>query len=262
MPGADRVETRTLIGLALGGLGSIAVAIALVPLRDEIDNANLALILVLVVVLAAIIGGRWAAAVAAVVATMAFDFFLTKPFVSMRIDSSDDIETVLLLLVVGLVVGEVAARGRASRRERERAADAIARVQRVADQVATGAPIEAIAESVKYEVTGLLQLHDCWLELAPYHWPLPTLERAGTLPATEHRFMANGFTLPKDGVQLPVLEAGHEVARLVLIGDAEHAVTLDERVLAVALADQLGAAFASASPEQVAAVDETTNEPE
>ena len=112
----DGVESRTLIGLAVGGLGSIAVALALVPFRDQIDNANLALILVLVVVLAAILGGRLAGAVAAVVATMAFDFFLTKPFVSMRIDSSDDIETVLVLLAVGLIVGEVAARGRASRR--------------------------------------------------------------------------------------------------------------------------------------------------
>jgi hypothetical protein len=254
------VESRTLIGLALGGLGSIAVAIALVPLRDQIDNANLALILVFVVVLAAIVGGRWAGAFAAVVATMAFDFFLTKPFVSMRIDSSDDIETVLILLAVGLVVGEVAARGRASRRARERAADAIARVHRVADQVATGTPIEQIARSVKAEMTGLLQLHDCWLELAPYHWPLPTLGRAGTLPSTDHRYSNNGFTFPKDGLQLPVLDAGREVARLVLIGDPEHPVTIEERVLAVALADQLGAAFASASAEEVAAIDDSTSE--
>ena len=44
--------------IAIGGLAPIAVAMLLVPLRDEIDNANLALILVLVVVVVASLGGR------------------------------------------------------------------------------------------------------------------------------------------------------------------------------------------------------------
>jgi hypothetical protein len=57
------------------------------------------------------------------------------------------------------------------------------------------------------------------------------------------------FVLPEYGVQLPVLEAGREVARLVLIGDPAVAVTLEDRVVAVALADQLGSAFAMARPE-------------
>ena len=37
-----------------------------------------------------------------------------------------------------------------------------------------------------------------------------------------------------------MVERGREVARLVLLGDPEVAVTLEERVVAVALADQLG----------------------
>ena len=96
--------------IALGGLAPIAVAIVLVPLRDEIDNANLALILVFVVVIAAILGGRRAGAVAAVTSTLAFDFFLTRPFLSARVESADDIETLLILLAVGLLVGELASR--------------------------------------------------------------------------------------------------------------------------------------------------------
>jgi hypothetical protein len=63
-------DTRTLVGLAIAGIGAIAVAVLLVPLRDDIDTSNLALILVVVVVLAAIVGNRLAAALAAVVATM------------------------------------------------------------------------------------------------------------------------------------------------------------------------------------------------
>jgi hypothetical protein len=244
-------DERRLAGLAFGGLGSVAVAIALVPLREEIDNANLALILVLVVVCAAIVGGRAAGAVAAVGATLSFDFFLTRPFVSMRIDSADDIETVMILLAVGLIVGEVAARGRRFRRDRDRAAAAIGRVHRVAERVSTGAPVDEIARVVKDEVIALLRLRDCWLELAPFQWPLPTLERAGTIQMAEHRWFGGGFAIPEYGLQLPVVESGREVARLVLVGDPDRSVTLDERVVAIALADQLGSVFASASSEDL-----------
>jgi hypothetical protein len=249
-------DGHTLVGVAVGGLGSIAVSVALSPFRNDIDNANLALILVFVVVCAAIVGGRAAGAVAAITATLSFDFFLTRPFVSMRIESADDIETVLILLAVGLVVGEVAARGRRSRRDRERAAEAILRVHRVAEKVATGDPLVEIARAVRSELSALLMLRDCWLELSPFQWPLPRLERAGTIEADEHRWLGRGFAMPEFGVQLPVLEGGREVARLVLIGDPDVAVTLEERVVAVALADQLGSAFAVASTDERARVAE------
>jgi hypothetical protein len=252
----EGIDGHKSVGVVIGGLGSIAISVLLVPLRSHIDNANLALILVFVVVCAAIVGGRTAGAVAAITATLSFDFFLTRPFVSMRIDSADDIETALILLAVGLVVGEVASRGRRSRRDRERAADAIARVHRVAERVATGAPLDEVARTVKAELAALLRLNDCWLELPPFQWPLPRLERAGTIQADEHRWFEGGFAIPEFGVQLPVVGGGHEVARLVLIGDRDVAVTIDERVIAVALADQLGSAFAVASEADLARVAE------
>jgi hypothetical protein len=244
------------VGIVVGGLGSIAVSLVLVPFRSRIDNTNLALILVFVVVCAAIVGGRAAGAVAAITATLSFDFFLTKPFSSMRIESADDIETALILLAVGLVVGEVAARGRRARRDRERAADAISRVHRVAERVANGAPLYETVRAVRSEVAALLRLNDCWLELPPFQWPLPKLERAGTIEGEEHRWFEGGFAMPEYGVQLPVVEGGREVARLVLIGDPAVAVTIDERVVAVALADQLGSAFALGSEADLARIAE------
>ena len=45
-----------------------------------------------------------------------------------------------------------------------------------------------------------------------------------------------------------MLQAGTEVARLVLMGNPEVSVTIEERVVAVALADQLGSALAMAGP--------------
>jgi K+-sensing histidine kinase KdpD len=267
---ADTLDGRRFTALALGGLGALLVALVLVPFRDDIDNANLALLLVLVVVIAAVLGGRGSAVVAAITATMAFDFFLTEPYNSMRIESADDVETAIIMLTVGLLVGEVAARGRRFRRERERAADAIGRVHRVAALIAASGPLDrdrrldAVVDAVRSELTALLRLRDCHLEYAPFRWPLPRLERSGTIETTEHEHAGAGFVLPEWGVQLPVLDAGREIARFVLMGDPQVPVTIEERVVAVALADQLGSAFSMAGPVELkrlvaaAAADEAT----
>lgn len=127
MPPAEERQASTVVGLAVGAVGAIAVAALVVPFRDDLDSANLALILVLVVVIAAILGGRRAGALAAITATLSFDFFLVRPYLSMEIESTDDIETALILLGVGLLVGQVASRGRRSRRGREQAVEAIDR---------------------------------------------------------------------------------------------------------------------------------------
>jgi len=254
MPRRAAGNDNALVGMAIGLLGPIVVAAVLVPVRGHIDNTNLALILVLVVVIAAIVGGRRAGAVAAISATLAFDFFLARPYLSMNIESSDDTETVLILLGVGLLVGQVASRGRRSQRERERAADAISRVHRVADVVARGEPIDDVVALVTREVRELLSLHDCWLEFPPFVYVMPRLERGGTIAQSEHRWFEDGVALSEDGVELPVLEQGTAVARLVLIGNPDVAVTIEERVVAVALADQLGAALALAGPDERARI--------
>jgi hypothetical protein len=250
MQTTDRGQANRLVGLAFGALAPIVVSLILVPFRDELDNANLALILVLVVVVAAILGGRGAGALAAVMATLSFDFFLTRPFLSMDIETSDDIETVLILLGVGLLVGEMASRGRRSQRGRERAAEAILRVHRVADVIAQGGAVDDVVGSVTRELRALLSLHDCWLEFHPFVYVMPCLERGGTIDESEHHYFDGGLALSEDGTELPVLEQGEQVARLVLIGNPEVAVTLEERVVAVALADQLGTALALAGPAE------------
>jgi len=241
-------QVRTVVGIAFATLGPVVVALLLVPIRSEVDNANLALILVLVVVVAAIIGGRRAGAVAAVMTTISFDFFLTKPYLSLKVETSNDVETVLILLGVGLLVGAVASRRRRAERERDQAADAITHVHRVADLVARDVSLADVADAVRRELRDLLSLHDCFLEFPPFLYVMPRLERGGNVDASEQRWFASGIALSPDGVELPVLARGTETARFVLIGDPEVAVTIEERVAAVALADQLGTALALADP--------------
>jgi hypothetical protein len=167
---------------------------------------------------------------------------------SLKVETSNDVETVLILLGVGLLVGAVASRRRRAERERDQAADAIAHVHRVADLVARNAPLDEVADAVARELRTLLSLHDCFLEFPPFLYAMPRLERGGNVGASEQRWFASGIALSADGVELPVLERGDETARFVLVGNPEVAVTIEERVAAVALADQLGTALALSDP--------------
>ncbi len=87
------------IAIGLGGL--------LVTVRDRIGNTNVALVLVVVIVIAASLGGRRAGLMTAAVACLSFNFFHSQPHYTLRVHSDNDIWTIGLLFVIGLVVGEV-----------------------------------------------------------------------------------------------------------------------------------------------------------
>jgi hypothetical protein len=231
-------------GWTLAVLGPIAVGAVLVPLRDELVSTNLALILVVVVVLAAIAGGRGPGAVAAVIAALSYDFFLTRPYLSLTIDSADDVETTIILLAIGLIVGQLVTITRRSRTAASRGADEVARLHRVAEQAAGGASLADLVAAVEAELTGLLALERCTFERPPHGPPLPRLERGGAVVGGARHVVGGEFVLPADGVELPVLGRGTQYGRLVLVPKAGHGVSLEERVVAVALSDQLGAALA------------------
>src|SRR5580704_12889660 len=58
----------------------VATAALLIPWRGQLDAADNALFLVVVIVAVASTGRRMAAAVAALVSALSFDFFLTRPY--------------------------------------------------------------------------------------------------------------------------------------------------------------------------------------
>lgn len=101
---------QTLIAAALGGIGAVVVAAVLNPVRESIDQASVALALVLVVTAAAAAGGRIAAAITSAVAALSFNFLHAPPLYSFHIRGIADVVTSLLMIVVGVAVGEVAVR--------------------------------------------------------------------------------------------------------------------------------------------------------
>jgi hypothetical protein len=230
--------------VGLAGLGPLALAALLVPLRDHMRNANVALVLVAVVVLAAVEGGRQAGVVAAIVSALSFDFWFTQPYERLRVASSADIETTVLLLVVGLVVGTVSARGRTARTSAEARRGEVKRIYRLAELAAKGEDASDVIMAAQAELTGLLHLRDCRFEAPPFKTQLEKLERSGIVSWHDYRLRDGGFELPPDGVELPVLGRGQVLGRFVLDPNPGTGVSLEQRVVAVALADQVGGVLA------------------
>lgn len=240
-------DDRALVG-AVGATAPIVVAALLVIVRDDVLNANLAMILVGVVVFVSLLGGRTAGAVAAITAALSFNFFLTEPYLTLRITDNDDLQTMFILLLVGSAVGLFAERAQASRRATQATRSELGRIRRLTDLVSQGRDPHGVVLAGQEELTTLLGLTACRFETPPYTSELARLERTGVIhypdasTALTHRYAAGGFELPTDGVELPVFHRGNQIGRYVLSPKPGVGVSLEQRVVAVALADQVGAA--------------------
>jgi hypothetical protein len=238
-------DLLTAIGLAVAAFGPLLVAGLLVPFRHHLVGENVALVFVVVVVLAAACGGWGAGAVAAVVSAMAYDFFFTRPYQYLKIDRAEYIGTAVVLLGISLLIAELMAVGNRRREASWRAREDVARMRRVVAALADGAEAEDVLRSVEAELLGLLSLQDCRFEQPPYVSSLPRMERNGTIEGGRRRFIGGQFTLPGEGVEIPILSGGHDFGRFVLVPDWHVGVALEERVVAIALVDLVGAAFAA-----------------
>lgn len=237
-----------LLGTSIGTLGALFVASALVGIRGEIANVNVALILVLVVLAAASVGGRTAGAMSGLVAATSFDFFHTRPYGLLKIARADDLVTTLLLLTVGLVMGEVVQR---SERFKDRMKDdqrQLRRLHRVAKLAASGEQDERdLVLSISAELMDTLRLEECRFEPPPFLSELPSLAADGSIPGSFRRLGRRGFALPGGGVELRVVGPNGIVGRFVLQATQGVTVSSERLLVAVALAHALGLALAPAA---------------
>jgi two-component system, OmpR family, sensor histidine kinase KdpD len=121
-------------GMVLGIGGTLATSAALVPWRDDVARSAPALVFVLVVVGAALAGGRGAALVTAVGAALAFNLAFIPPYWTFEVDVLEDLIALAVFVVVAAVVGTLVAREAQQRRSAEQHAAEAARLS-VLEQV-------------------------------------------------------------------------------------------------------------------------------
>lgn len=238
-----RTTERGLLAVSLGGMVALAVAGLLVPVRSMLGTANVALVLAVVVVAAAAAGGRLAGGVTAVLAAVAFDVAHTVPYGSLKVANGVDLLAGVLLLVVGLVAGELAERLHATRRRRSQLGE-LGRLKRVAERASCGDTSAALTAQVEAELLDCLSLRHCWYEPAPFLAELPRLEPDGSLSTRTYRWAAGGFELPRQGVTIPVWARGRLLGRFVLSPTPGVGVPIERRLVALALVDQLAVVLA------------------
>jgi hypothetical protein len=226
----------------------VAVAGALVVVRDVIDNTNVALILVIFVVAAASVGGRLAGVTAAVVAALSFNFFHTQPYLTLRIRDQDDVITVVLLLVVGLVVGELALWRRRSRTEAVVQAAGAHRLETVVADVAADSPIEETWRKVQDALVSELGAQSARFSPGAGAPDLPLLTRSGRVVPSLSKWTGNGFALP-ELLCIPVVSGTGVLGHVEIEGSPGRGVSLDERRVAIALLDAFAIALQH-SPDQ------------
>ena len=226
-------------------LAPVVVALSLTPWRSRLAPADDALLLVVVIVAVATSGRRWAAAVCALSAALSFDFFLTRPYESLRITRSSDLTSEILLLVVGLLVGDLAARGRHHRTSARKGRDHLAALHAVTELAAAGGEPEDVARLVDVELRRLLTLRSCTYATGDGGLAA-RLRPSGEVRVGAVVWNTQDLGLPHRGVDLPVRSGGEVVGHFLLVPEPGVPVGQDVLLVAVSLADQVGAAVAAA----------------
>jgi hypothetical protein len=221
----------------------LVVAAVLVPFRSSFAGPASALVLVAVVVAVAVIGHRIAGFLAAVSAAVWFDFFLTRPYERFAITHRPDIETAVSLLVVGLVVTELAARTRHHREAASEEADYVSLMYDVSELAVSGAPPHQVLERVRTELITLLKLRECRYEPGLPDRPIMRLGHDGHVLLGGKVWGVHRVGLPGPQLALLVQGRGQDLGRFILTPTPGLPVSLQRRVVAIALADQVGGAL-------------------
>jgi hypothetical protein len=236
------------------GVAAVAplVACAVLSLfRDSVANTNAALGLVLLVVAAAATGVRAAGVVAALSSAVWFDFFLTEPYNQFVITDRADIETAVLLLILGVAVSEIALWGRRQQGRASREQGYLDGVLSTAAMVGAGRTSNSsLVDQVCDQIVDVLQIDRCRFDRGTEP-VLATLDEEGTVTYDGHPFNVDRLGLPTDAEIALVVRSGGMVRGRFLLTAATRIVrpSLEQLRVAGALADQVGAALAASSPD-------------
>jgi K+-sensing histidine kinase KdpD len=232
---------RHLVARLVAVAAPVAIAALLVPFRASFAATASALLLTTVVVAVAVSGDRVAGYVATISATLSFDVFLTQPYGRLAITHRPDLETAICLFAVGLAVTEISVRSRHHREVAIEEASYVGVLHEVTELVASGTTRDEIIEVVRKDLIDLLHLRNCRFELRAAERPRFQIESTGEVHLGGSVWGVQSLGLPGPEIELPVRSRGTPAGRFVLRPTPGLPVPRERLVVAVALADQVGA---------------------
>src|SRR4029453_3402536 len=91
------------VGMVTGALGSMALAVLLIPLRSLVSASNLAFAFMAFTIVAARLGGRGPALITRLIPGMTRNFFLPEPYLTLAITKTEDLVAFFALAGCGLI---------------------------------------------------------------------------------------------------------------------------------------------------------------
>jgi hypothetical protein len=123
----------------------------------------------------------------------------------------------------------------------------LALIHDVSDLVAEGGSTDAVVAAVRQDLLELLALSDCRFESYALASGRARLRRNGEVERGDERFDVERDGLPDGEVDLVVQSKDQSYGVFVMVVGEHSPVTIEQRIVALVLADQVGAALA-ASP--------------
>lgn len=240
---------------ALAGFAaSVLIGVGMRPLRTSAGLENVVVVYVIVVALTAAVGGRAAGLASSLSAALAYTWFFTTPYETLRIDSAEQVATVGLLFVAGLVAS---LGGRATRRARVEAREE-AEVLRMLNAVSLAAARDGIKADV-VAAEWLRELLDARsvqvvregpegdLVVASAGQPgrdldlerLPHLDEEGRIPPGHRRAVAGTLVLPAEGTVVDLVRRDRRVGSLVIVPEEDRPILRTTRLGIAATAHAL-----------------------
>jgi len=232
------------VWVIVGVLGSMALGIALIPLRSITTASNLAFVFLVFTIVVAELGGRTAGLITALVSAISLNFFLTEPYLRLTISKPDDVVAFFALAACGLIAA-------AFGRRRERWLDLAGRegkeldvVKKLVERLRDGRPLDEVLgdlrRAFRLGAVALRGAGDRILAAAPSGTtpgiPDTRLTPDTLMPSNETRirFGVRGVRLPEGGGSLRFRPEQSGVSLDLWEGDAQ-GFSLDEaRTLTIA----------------------------
>ena len=229
---------RTIVAVAMATMLPVAFGAALIPLREPLSQ-SISLLMVLPVLVVALLGGGRLGTLAALAAAAAFDLFHTQPYYRPTIDDADDIVETIVLLAIGITTGYLAQAAQSAVVAARVRRKELAAVTNFLEHIGTPIPGEALAEHASASILSLLDARECVWRHDYKGTASPVLRPDGTLTSVTVSDWDEGGGILPSTIEIPVGYPPSEFGRFIVQTNRRANVSLEERRAAATIATTL-----------------------
>lgn len=147
--------------LARAALAVAALTAVMLPFRDVLDVLDVLLLYLLLTVGAALVGGLWPGALAAILGFLAFNYFFIPPYLTLSVAAIDHGLALVVYLGVAIVTAHLVSRVRAGEEEARREGRRMAQLAELNAALIGGVTLEATLERIAERVVTVYGAQGC-----------------------------------------------------------------------------------------------------